>query len=331
MILAYPENLKLLWLLPPVAAVTLWFFLRQKKNRQLFALHFSKIAPEFDLGKQILRQIILFAGLALLLLSMTGPQWGKKEEQTVHRGIEIFIAIDCSQSMMAQDYLPSRMEFSKTILKKLADRLAGDKIGVIAYAGMAYVKCPLTTDTDAVKLFIEDLDYRSVPLQGTNIAVAIETAAAHFKSESDKALIILSDGESLEGNALEAAKEAAQQGIHIYTIGIGSPEGHTIEINDTRNNLFGRKQDEQGNPVISRLDEKTLSQIAEISGGTYVRADYENVFLDKIAADIGRLDSENLVSRNRTAYIHRYQWFLLPSFLFLVLGSLISERKKQKI
>lgn len=283
----------------------------------------GKIAPDFSRKMQTLRAVCLFLGLIFLALSIAGPQWGRKVAEETLKGIEVIIALDCSQSMAAQDYKPSRLDFSKAVAIKLIDALKGNKIGIIAYAGEAYLECPLTTDFDAAKLFMDYADYSIMPIQGTDIGKTINLALSIFTpgDSSSKALILISDGENFSSDVIKAAELARKQGVSIYAIGIGSPEGATLIIDGKE------KKDRNGNTVVSRLDENLLKQISSLTEGTYIHADYESATLEKTISAVLSLEKKDLGVKSENLYINRFQYTLFPAFVFLFISFAMGERR----
>ena len=310
-----------------IAALSLSIYGIYAKRKSMAKFASSKmlltILNNFSPKRQTVKVILLLVGLIFLGISIIGPQWGRKHVEETFKGCEIIIALDCSQSMMAQDYKPSRLDFSKTMLIKLVDRLKGNKIGIIAYAGEAFMECPLTTDSDAAKLFIDYADYNAMPVQGTDIGSAISLAESVFSpdTKAGKAIIILSDGESHTGNLKEAAAKAAEEGITIYTIGVGSPEGITLVVDENV------KKDKFGNDVISKLDETALKEIAAKTGGIYVKAAYDDKTIDAMVQSIMNLNKDDLQVQSKDRYIHRYQYTLVLAFIFLFVGFIIGERR----
>lgn len=286
----------------------------------------SNLAPRFSIKREIMKQILIILAITIAIIAAAGPQWGQRNFQEKVTGAEVLIALDASQSMMAEDYKPSRLEFSKVLLQKLTDSLKGNKIGVIAFAGAAYTICPLTVDDNAVRMFIDSIDYSSIPIQGTNIGDAIKLALSSFSNsgKSGKILIILSDGENLDGDLENIAKTVATRGIRIYTIGVGSTEGAQLKIDGEI------KLDMKGKPVISKLDEPTLKRIAEVTNGSYTHATYSNDGTANIAQHIKNVEKEQLMTENNKKYIQRFQIPLSATMLILCVELLLSKGRRIK-
>lgn len=300
----------------------------KKQKRDLIASNkmFKIIAPTFSPKKHIIKIIYLIIGFTLLAFSIAGPQWGKQTVEENLKGIEIFIALDCSQSMQAQDYKPSRISFAKALIVKLIELFQGNKIGIIAFAGEAFMECPLTSDMEAAKLFIDYADYTAMPVQGSDLEKAIKLASESFSSSKtgSKVIIILSDGEHFSGDAIKAAEEAQAQGIAIYTIGIGSSEGSKLIINGKE------KTDKYGNTVISKLDEEGMKEIAATAHGIYIHADYEESSIKKLVSSVLSLKKGDFGVRNENLYIHRFQYTLILAFIFICISIILTERRFRK-
>ena len=300
----------------------------KKQKRELIASNkmFKIIAPTFSPKKHIIKIIYLIIGFTFLAFSIAGPQWGKQTVEENLKGIEIFIALDCSQSMQAQDYKPSRISFAKALIVKLIELFQGNKIGIIAFAGEAFMECPLTSDMEAAKLFIDYADYTAMPVQGSDLEKAIKLASESFSSSKtgSKVIIILSDGEHFSGDAIKAAEEAQTNGIAIYTIGIGSSEGSKLIINGRE------KTDKYGNTVISKLDEEGMKEIAATAHGIYIHADYEESSIKKLVSSVLSLKKGDFGVRNENLYIHRFQYTLILAFIFICISIILTERRFRK-
>ena len=332
---ANPEALYLCLLIPLVIAFYVILFKKKRQAIELFAKMpmFGRLAPAFSLRRQKVKALLLTLSLVFLIISLSGPQWGETETEFTGRGVDVFIALDCSQSMMAEDYKPNRLSLAKSILKSLVDKLQGNRIGVIDFAGAAYIECPLTVDSSAVKMYIDELDYNSIPVQGTSIGQAISLAVQSFnkkekKDTEDSVLILLTDGEDLAGQALNAAKEAAKDKIRIYTLGIGSPEGTEIPLRDSEGKSVAPKTDGKGRIVKSRLDEDTLKEIAQLTGGSYLRCSYDEAGLNTISNEILGMEKKEYQRRLEKQYIHRYQYALALVLILLSIEFFIHETKK---
>ena len=274
------------------------------------------------------------AGLLLLSfgfigMALTQPRWGETEETVKRSGIEILIAVDVSKSMWAEDLNPNRITKARREIQDLLGKLEGHRVGLIAFAGEAYVHCPPTTDLDACGLFIEGVDVGLIQRGGTQIGDAIREANKVFRESTaaQKALILITDGEDQETNPVEAAKEASKLGVHIYAIGMGTPDGSLIPMTDeTGKRVF--LKDRQGQVVKARLDEETLQKIVLETSGAYHRVTAAGLELDGILQKINALEKSELESQKLQRYQHRYQLFLLVAFVLLLVESLMSDRRR---
>jgi Ca-activated chloride channel family protein len=332
---AHPEYLYALYALP-VLAVLFWYLNKHKKKLlETFAgrkLH-KILFPTYSSVKNIIKYGILIFSLLLLILAAANPQVGTRMEEVRQTGIDVFILLDVSNSMRAEDIKPSRLEKAKYQISNLINRLRGDRIGLIIFAGDAYVQIPLTTDYSAANLFLSAVDYNSVPTQGTAIASAVLLALKSFEQSAvegkttEKAIIIITDGEDHEGDVMEAVKEAASKEIKIFTIGLGSPGGAPIPVYDSRGNQTGFKKDNEGNAVLTKLDESILKEIASASGGEYYRGSNYEDHLDNIYDDLSELEEAEFGVKKVTDYEDRFYYFLAPAIFLLLLEFFITERK----
>ena len=263
---ANPEYFHLYWLLPVLIAFFVWMF--QYKKRLLKRLGdqelIERLTASVSRSKQVWKTVLLVIVFSVLVFALADPQIGTKLEEVKREGIDIFIALDVSKSMLAEDVAPNRFEKAKHEISEFIERLQGDRVGLIVFSGLAFVQCPLTLDYGAANLFLDDVYIGVVPQPGTAISEAIKTAQRSFVSKElkHKALIIITDGEDHEGAALEVAQEAAKEGIKIYTIGIGSPQGAPIPEFDRHGNRVGYKKDREGRVVTTKLDIPSLEKIA---------------------------------------------------------------------
>jgi Ca-activated chloride channel family protein len=271
-------------------------------------------------------------GLLSVVLALAGPLIGSKLVEFKEKGLDIFIAVDCSLSMQAEDLKPNRMAHAKLILGQLIDRLAGSRIGIIAFAGQAYVECPLTVDENAARDVLDTIDTATVPIPGTVIGDAIRVAIKGLKAGEghNRVLVLLTDGEDHHSDPVGAAQEAAKVGMKIFTIGIGSAEGEPIPIKDDQGNRTGYKRDKKGEVVLSRLDEKTLMDIAKETGGRYHRADPAGDEVDELTRDLEGLQQGDQKSRMFNRFENRYQYPLAFGLLLLLVSLAIPEMTWQK-
>jgi Ca-activated chloride channel family protein len=278
----------------------------------------------------VFRFLLAMLAMAALIIGIANPQVGSKLEKVQRKGADLMIALDVSNSMLAQDIRPDRLTRAVQGITKLIDKLEGDRIGIVVFAGKAYVQLPITTDYAAAKLFLSTISTRMVPSQGTAIGEAIELSVNSFKQDDrSKAIIIITDGENHEGDAVAAAREAAEAGIKIFTIGMGSPDGTPIPVYDEYDRQTGYKTDRNGQTVVSRLDETTLQQVASAGNGIYIRASTGQDGLGKILEEINALEKQEIETRMFSEYEGRFQYFLALSLFFLLLEFFVTERKSK--
>ncbi len=285
--------------------------------------------PDYSLGKSVLKFFIIMVVLASLIVAMAGPQSGSRLEKVKRKGIDLMICLDVSNSMLAQDIKPNRLERAKQSIIRLIENLEGDRLGIIVFAGKAYTQLPITTDYAAAKMFISTINPGIVPTQGTAIGEAIEVAVNGFgESKHNKAIVIITDGEDHEGNVLEQADAAVKKGIAIYTIGMGLPEGTPIPVY-TGDIQTGYRKDQDGQTIMSKLDETLLQQIASVGKGMYVRATTTETGLSKIFDDISKIEKSEIEEKQFSDYEDRFQYFVAFGLFFLILDLFIFERKTQ--
>ncbi len=274
-----------------------------------------------------LRFVLLLLALFFLITGIIDPKVGSRLETVKRKGIDMVVALDVSNSMLAEDIKPDRLDRAKMAISNLIDKLNGDRIGLIVFAGRAYKQLPLTTDYGAAKLFLSAVDTKIVPVQGTAIGAAINMATSSFDSNKhNRAIVVITDGENHQGDAIGAAKNAAAKGIKVFTIGMGLPDGAPIPMYDENGNKSFLK-DRSGKVVITKLNEPMLQEIASAGNGAYARANNANVGLDNILSKINKIKKKELETKHFTDYEHRFQIFLGLALLFLVLELLITDRK----
>ena len=327
---AHPEYLNLLYLLPLLVAM-FWFLGRnRKKLLQNFAdkeLHETLFPTDSNL-KRWTKFIIILLALTCLVFAAANPQVGTKMQEVKQTGIDVFILLDVSNSMMAEDIKPNRLEKAKYQISNLINKLRGDRIGLIIFAGQAYVQIPLTTDYAAANLFLSAVDVNSVPSQGTAIASAINLATASFDTLStQKVIIAITDGEDHEGDVQKAVENALSRDIKIYTIGLGSEGGVPIPVYNNRSQLVGFKKDRDGNTVLTKLDEEALKRMATDGNGRYFRGTNYEDHLDKIYTELSELEQTEFGVKKVTDYEDRFYFFLIPALILLILEFFISEKK----
>lgn len=330
-----PELLHLLWpaaiLLP---AFLVWAFRSADRARRAWIADdlVGKLARGFHPGRRRLKAVLQVSAILLALFAIAGPRVGSREITMKRRGIDLIIALDTSLSMKAQDIPPSRLGKAKREISAFLDRLDGDRIGLVAFAGDAFLQCPLTLDYGAARMFLEVIDENSVSRPGTNLGKAIRTGLSGFGEGEDKykAMVLVTDGEDHSGSALEAAEEAARRGIRIYTIGVGSETGEPIPLEGSEGGPTGYKKDRKGEIVMTSLDTETLERIALETGGEFHRATTGELELDRIHDSLARLEEREVASRAFTQYEERFQIPLGLALLLLLIDFALPERVRRR-
>ncbi len=275
------------------------------------------------------RLALWLLALVLLIIALARPRWGAQVEYVERRGVEIMVALDISQSMLAEDLKPSRLERAKLEINELMTHLEGHQLGLVLFSGVAFVQFPLTSDFNTARVFLESAKPDLISRPGTAIAEAINIAITGFNEEraSQKVIILLTDGEDHEGDLDTAVQKAVEKGIIIYTIGFGSPDGEPIPQYDAQGQMTGYKKDPQGQVILSRLDETSLQQIALATNGRYFRAAADGREVGFLVGAIGQLQTAILEGQFETRRVERFQWFLGLAIVALVVGELIPDRK----
>ena len=328
----HPEYLYWLIVIPVLVIIYILFRLGQKRRFERFA-HIEmreQLVPSYSSRRSVFKFILFLLVVASSILALANLQSGSKMEEVKREGIDLYIAVDVSNSMNAEDIVPSRLERSKQAINKLIGEMRGDRIGIIVFADKAYVQLPITTDYSAAKMFLSTINTKLVASQGTAIAEAINLAMKSFPDEThSRAIVIISDGEDHENDAaVKAAQDAAKNGAHVYTIGMGLAEGAPIPEYNQYGHQTGYRKDSNGNTIITRLDEQMLQKIAAAGNGLYTRASNSNVGLNKIYEDISKLDKTEIEAKVFTDYEDQFQWFVGAAIVFLLLEILISSGKK---
>ena len=326
---ANPYLLNLLWVLIPVFGIMAYGILKRKKILEGFAKTdmFSLIIPGFDSKRRWIKASLITMASGCAIVALAGPQLGYRWEKTTQKGVDIMIALDCSKSMLAQDIKPNRLERAKREIIDLLHMMKSDRAGLVAFSGRAFLQCPLTLDHEAFNIFLKVLNPGFLPVGGTNLNAAIKECYNSFEKESDtqKAIIIITDGENTTGVVENIAKEMAKQGIKIFSIGVGDLQGAPIP-----DEKGGFKKDASGNIILSKVDEKGLEKLAAITGGAYVRSIAGDMDLDLIYKDkiLGTMERKTLTSGKKKVWENRYQWFLFPCLVLFLIEFLLSSKKK---
>ncbi len=328
----HPEYLYWLLAIPVLIAIYIAVKVINKQQFKKFADNkfIEYLVPLASKARSNTKFVLFTIAVTLCIFAAANLQTGSKMEEVKREGIDLMFCIDISNSMNAEDIAPNRLERSKQAINNIIGKLKGDRIGIIVFAGNAYVQLPITTDYAAAKLFLSTINTSLIPSQGTEIGAAINLAARSFgNSEHEKAIIVISDGEDHEnGDAIKAAQEAIKSGIKIYTIGMGLEDGAPIPIYNQYGKRTGYKKDRDGNIVITKLDDNMLRQIAEIGDGIYRRASNSNVGIDEIIDNINKTEKSEIDSKIFTDYEDQFQWFLGASIILLIIEILISSGKK---
>ena len=327
MIFAESGYLFLLLLIPVfiiVQAVVLRF---RRKRLEKFGDEalVKELMPSYSRAKVWLRLSLFLLAFFFFVLGISRPQMGAILKEHKTRGAEVMIVLDVSNSMLAEDYSPNRLERAKLAISRVVDKLRDDRIGLVVFAGNSFVQLPITTDYVSAKMFLGSISTESIPIQGTAIGDAISTALRSFSSQSDRsrAIIVITDGENHEDDPVAAASQAAEMGVRVFTIGIGSPEGKMIPFEGDY------LRDKEGNPVVTRLDEAVLQDVAAAGKGLYVRSGNSEFGLNPIIEEIARMDDEEYNSIVFEEYDELYMYFFAMALFFFVLEMLIGERRSK--
>lgn len=325
------EQLLVLLLLIPIF-LTIYIIVTILKKRALNKFGDPQVVralmPESSTFRKGFKFTLVLLALLALIIAIARPQFGSKLKEVKKEGIEIIIALDVSNSMLAEDIKPNRLERAKQAIYQLVDRLSNDKIGLIVFAGDAYTQLPITTDYSSAKLFLANIGPDIVPKQGTAIGSAIKLAMSSFTPNTDasKAIIIITDGENHEGKAVEMAREASDIGVKVYTIGMGLPKGAPVPV------FKGSKtylKDRQGNVVISRLNQDMLSKIAATGGGQFFLANNTRIGLSKLYDKLNKLDKEIFETQEYDEYDDQFMYFIWITLVLLLFEAFILERKNR--
>ena len=327
----HPDYLWFLLLIPALGAGFFFLNVWQKEQVRRFVgnILVAQLAPEASLAMRIIKQLLVLSVLACLILTLANPQVGTRLEEVKREGIDLFVALDVSLSMKSEDIRPSRLEKAKRDVSELLRKLSGDRVGMVVFAGDAFVQFPLTTDYAAADLFLSAIDVDAVPIPGTMIGSAIEVALKSFSKDAptQKAIVVVSDGENTEGDVMGAVEDAKKIGVRIYSVGMGTADGGPIPIYNQNGERADYKRDQSGSIVLSKLDETMLQQIASITGGTYHRATSGGNEIDDIFKELSSLEKVEFGTKQVTGYETRYQYPLSVAILLLILELMLSARR----
>ena len=322
---AHPEYLYLLLAAPALVALFAWALYDRRRRLARFGdpATVATLMPDASTGRMKLKFILFTTAVILVILAAARPQFGSKLREQKSEGIEMMLAVDISNSMLAEDFEPNRLERTKYAINKLFDGLEQDRVGVIVFAGDAPVQLPIPSDYRMAKAFAKRISPSMASVQGTSIGKALSLAEMSFSSGSgdSRVIILITDGEDHEGNVMQAAERAAEQGIRIFTIGIGTPEGAPIEIGGEF------IKDEKGDMVVSKLDEKMLQEIARITGGAYIRATKQSIGLDEIVRAINDMEQSELSTVRFEEYNEQFQYLIAVAFALLLVEFWLLDRR----
>ena len=325
------ENIDLLWalLLIPVMIVSYIIYNRWRKNglRKLVSLEIEDVVvPDITTAKPTFKFALLTLAVIGLILGLANPQIGTKLEEVKREGIEVIVALDLSNSMTAEDLAPNRLQKAKRAISKLIDKLGSDRLGIIIFGGQAYVQLPITTDYSAAKLFLQGINTGMIPTQGTAIGAAIDLAleSFDFETQTNKAVIIITDGENHEDDAVASANKAAEKGVTIHTVGMGSINGAPIPIYKGKKQI-GYRKDKEGNTIVTKLDEEMLKELSSTGNGSYIRASNANDGISFIYDEINKMEKTEFGSKMFTDYEDRFQFCIGFALLMLACRMLISN------
>ena len=308
-------------------AVTLWKRSAQKRfvtNRELL----GKLTPQRSVFKPVLKLIVLCLSLACMAVALVNPKIGTKLETVKREGVDVVFAVDVSKSMDAEDIAPSRIDKAKQLVTQIINNLGSDRVGIIAYAGSAYPQLPITTDYSSAKMFLNAMNTDMLSSQGTAIRDAIELAKTYYNDEeqTNRVLVIISDGEDHAGEVASIAESATEQGIRIFTIGVGSEAGDRIPLK--RNGVVqSYKKDQNGETVITKLDPATLQEIAAEADGEYINGNSTQEVVDKMASALNQMDKKEFEAKQFADFKDQFQWFVAAALFLLIIDVFLLERK----
>ncbi len=328
MTFASPQFLIILAALPALALFARWVLAR--RAAAMMRIGDPALVERLSTASQrmrLARLTLWFVGVALIVVALGRPQWGTEIEIVEQRGVQLMVALDVSRSMLSQDVKPSRLDRAKLEISDLISRLRGDTVGIVLFSGASFIQFPLTADYATARTYLNGASPKAITRQGTVIGEAIGTAMGGFNDQrvSQKVIIIMTDGENHEGDPVEAARQAAAEGAVLYAVGFGSPEGEPVAVYDEQGNVIGYRQDAEGRPILSRLDEGALRRIAEAGGGRYFRADDPGV-LSGLLDEIDAFQDESLKSELSERRVERFQLFLIAGALSLFLAEVLTDR-----
>ena len=322
------------WLITIPVFVIAYIIITKRKQRQLLDFGdpelMTQLMPDASKSRPIVKFTLLMVALTLLIIATARPQYGQQEKTVKRQGIEVMVALDISNSMLAEDVAPNRLDRAKQMLSKMIDNMVDDKVGLVVFAGEAFTQLPITCDYVSAKMFLNTISPKLIPTQGTAIGAALQTAIRSFgsqESEAGRAIILITDGENHEDDATAAAKQAQELGIQVFVIGIGKPEGSPIPVPGTNDYI----KDRSGQVVVSRLNEEMCQEIAQAGKGAYVRCDNTNTAMRALQQELDRIATTDLETTVYADYNEQYQSFVLLALLILVIDFFILMRKNHRL
>ena len=328
-------NIEMLWWLITIPVfVIAYIIITKRKQRQLMEFGdpelIAQLMPDASKSRPIVKFTLLIVALALLIVAAARPQYGQQEKTVKRQGIEVMVALDISNSMLAEDVAPNRLDRAKQMLSKMIDNMTDDKVGLVVFAGEAFTQLPITCDYVSAKMFLNTISPKLIPTQGTAIGAALQTAIRSFgsqESDAGRAIILITDGENHEDDATAVAKQAQELGIQVFVIGIGKPEGSPIPVPGTNDYI----KDRSGQVVVSRLNEEMCQEIAQAGKGAYVRCDNTNTAMRALQQELDRIATTDLETTVYADYNEQYQSFLLIALLLLVIDCFILMRQNHRL
>lgn len=326
-----PQYLTLLLALAVLVLLHYYAMYCQKRNLRRYGdpellkdllIDVSKVRPE-------LKFWLAIAALACFIIALARPQYGTKIETRERQGIEAIVCLDVSNSMMAQDVKPNRLDKAKMMLSNMVDGMKDDKVGLVVFAGQSFTQLPITSDYVSAKMFLETISPQMIAVQGTDVAAAINLAMRSFTQQENvsRAIFLITDGEDNEGGAVEAAKEAASRGVRVYILGIGDPAGAPIPMPGSNQYIT----DEEGNVVVSKLNEDMCREIAQAGNGSYIYVDNSSSAQEKLSEQVDRLAKAKMESQIYSEFDEQYQGFIILGLIFLLMDIFIMERQNHRI
>ncbi len=322
------------WLITIPVFVIAYIIITKRKQRQLMEFGdpelMAQLMPDASKSRPIVKFTLLMVALALLIVATARPQYGQQEKTVKRQGIEVMVTLDISNSMLAEDVAPNRLDRAKQMLSKMIDNMTDDKVGLVVFAGEAFTQLPITCDYVSAKMFLNTISPKLIPTQGTAIGAALQTAIRSFgsqESDAGRAIILITDGENHEDDATAVAKQAQELGIQVFVIGIGKPEGSPIPVPGTNDYI----KDRSGQVVVSRLNEEMCQEIAQAGKGAYVRCDNTNTAMRALQQELDRIATTDLETTVYADYNEQYQSFLLIALLLLVIDCFILMRQNHRL